>query len=45
MVSQNVKKGNKREVSELLGSLVSLRLVKRQTGLFGMKTGRAVCTS
>lgn len=43
MVSQNVKKGNK--VSELLGSLVSLRLVKRQTRLFGMKTGRAVCTS
>lgn len=45
MVSQNVKKGNKREVSELLGSLVSLRLVKCQTRLFGMKTGRAVCTS
>lgn len=33
------------KVSELLGSLVSLRLVMRQTSLFGMKTGRAVCTS
>lgn len=45
MVSQNVKEGNKREVSELLGALVSLRLVKCQTRLFGMKTGIAVCTS
>lgn len=44
-VSQNIKKGCKGEVSERLGSLVSLRLVKPQTTLFGMKTGRAVCTS
>lgn len=45
MVSQNVKKGNEREVNERLGSLVSLRLVRSQTTLFGMKTGSAVCTS
>lgn len=45
MVSQNVKKKNKREVNEWLGSLVSLRLVRSQTTVFGMKTGRAVCTS
>lgn len=45
MVSQNVKKKNKKEVKERLGSLVSLRPVRSRTTLFGMKTGRAVCTS
>lgn len=45
MVSQHIKKKNKREENERLGSPVSLGLVRSQTTLFGMKTGRAVCTS
>lgn len=43
MASQNIKKEDKRDVNEWLGSLV--RLVRSQTTPFGLETGKAVCTS